>query len=97
MSIDEQETIINMFPKKMSKHAEIYSCIPAMENRLRRFAENNPKEVTIIEKDDAVFATVPASWIRITPKRKCHLTDEQKKANAERLRAYKEAKQNDAT
>lgn len=96
-SLEEQETTINMFPTGVSSKAEIFSCIPAMMNRLRKLAEEYPKEIALREDDGCIFCTLPVDWIRVLPKRKCTLTDEQKKANAERLRAYKEAKQNDAT
>ena len=96
-SFDEQETTINMFPANVSKKAEIFSCVPAMMNRLRDLAADHPGEVAIREDDGCVFATVPVGWVKIQPKRKCNMTEEQRKANAARLAAYMEAKKNDAT
>lgn len=93
-SLEEQETTINVFPSTVSKQAEIFTCIPSMINKMRKLAEENPHDVAIRESDGCVFCTVPVDWIRIAPKRKCTLTDEQKKANAERLAAYREAKLN---
>lgn len=89
---DEQETTINMFPPSVSKKAEIFSCIPAMMDRLRELSEGYPADVAIVEKDGCVTATVPVSWVKIAPKRRSTMTDEQKKANAERLAAYREAR-----
>lgn len=96
-SVNEQETVINMFPSSISKQAEIYTCIPHTMERLRKLASEYPSDVSIIEKHGCVTAAVPIGWVKIQPKRKCNLTDEQKRANAERLAAYREAKQNDAT
>ena len=96
-SFDEQETTINMFPTIVSKTAEIFSCVPTMMNRLRDLAVDHPDEVAIREDDGCIFATVPASWVKVQPKRKCNMTEEQRRANAERLAAYMEAKKNDAT
>lgn len=91
-SMDEQETTINMFPPSVSNKAEIFSCVPAMINRLRKMAEDHPADVAIREDNGCVFCTVPVSWVRIAPKRKCTLTEEQKQANAKRLAEYREAK-----
>lgn len=90
-TIDEQETIINMLPATVSKQAEIYSCVPQMVSRLRKLAEDNPKDVAIMEDDGAVTATVPLSWIKIAPKIKRQMTEEQRQANIERLARYREA------
>ena len=88
---DEQETIINIFPMQITKQAEIYTCIPAMMRKLRTLAAEYPEEVSIVDRTDDVSATVPVSWVKVAPKRKCNLTDEQKRANAERLAAYRKA------
>ena len=96
-SFDEQETTINMFPANVSKTAEIFSCIPAMMNKLRELAVSHPSDVAIKDNEDCVFATVPTSWIKISPKRKSNMTEEQRKANTERLMRYMEAKKNDAS
>ena len=57
--------------------------------RIEKLAEKHPEEC-IIEarnKDGSIVAVVPVSWIRIQPPNK--MTDEQKKAAAERLRVSK--------
>ena len=91
-SLDEQETIINMMPSNVSKFAEVYTCIPGMIQRILKLHEEYPEDVAVVEGDDYINATVPREWIKIQPKRKCTLTDEQKKANAERLAALRQAK-----
>ena len=96
-SIDEQETTINIFPSAVSKQAEIFTCIPLMMKKLRKLAGEYPSDVSLAEHDGCITATVPVGWVRVMPKRKCNLTDEQKRANTERLAKYMEAKKNDAT
>ena len=93
-SFEEQETTVNMFPANISKQAEIFSCIPAMMSRLRKLAEEHPKDVAIREDDGCVFCTVPSSWVHISPKRKVTMTEEQRQENIARLARYREAKKN---
>lgn len=92
VSLNEQETTINMFPASVSDKAEIFTCVPYMMTRLRKLAAEYPQEVELREESECIFCTLPYSWIRISPKRKCTLSEEQKQANAERLRKYMEAK-----
>ena len=92
ISKEEQETTINMFPTGISNKAEIFTCIPAMMTKLFKLAEDHPRDVSIRENDGCLFCTVPVSWVRISPRRKCNLSDEQRKANGERLKAYMEAR-----
>lgn len=92
-SINEQETTINVFPKAVSDKAEIFTCIPTMMDRMRKLAKEYPTDVCIREEDGALFCTVPIGWVKVAPKRKCTLTEEQKAANAARLAAYREVKQ----
>ena len=58
-------------------------------NRLLRFAEQKPDDVTIIkrpeENDGCLYCIVPSNWLKITPPKKCELTEEQKVAMAERM------------
>lgn len=82
--LDEQETIINLSPAQVSKKAQVYSCMPNMVGKLRKYAKERPDDVQI-EKDegDMVFASVDRSWIKIAPKRR--MSEEQRIAAAERL------------
>ena len=96
-SLEEQETTINLYPKQMSDKAEIFTCIPSMITRLRKLAKDHPSDVCIRDKDGCLLCTVPFDWIKIGPKRRVAQTEEQKRANIARLKAYREAKQNDAT
>ena len=56
---------------------------------VRRLKEKFPDEVEITGEnpDGTITAKMPRSWMRISPKRKIHLTDEQAHAAAERLKA----------
>jgi len=90
--LEEQETTINVFPTSVCNKAEIYTCIPNTIQSLRKLCAEYPDDVTIVECDGYINATVPRGWVKIQPKRKCTLTEEQKQANAERLAAYRRAK-----
>lgn len=61
-------------------------------NSIRKLAEEFPEKVQIIavNEDGSIFAHVPSSWMKIQPPRKVEMTDEQKAAAAERLRAVRE-------
>lgn len=91
-TVDEQETTINMFPANVSESAEIYTCIPFMMQRLLNLRKEYPEDVALIEGDGYIDATVPRSWIKIQPKRKCNLSDERRKEIAANLNAAKQAK-----
>lgn len=86
VSLDEQETVINMFPGQVQNYANIYSCIPATMNRLRKLAASDPDCVRIEKEDDiGIFAQVPSSWISIRKPKKMSLTAEQRAAAGARL------------
>lgn len=86
VTMEEQETTINIFPAQVSKTAEIYSCIPAMVKRLKKLAVNRPDAVRILHDDGrSVTAEVDRSCIKVSPKR--IVSDEQRKAASERLAA----------
>ena len=91
-ALEEQETTINIMPAAVSKTAEIYTCIPTVIERIFKLYDEYPEDVCIVEGDGYITATVPRGWIRIQPKRKCTLTEEQKRANGERLAALRAAK-----
>lgn len=57
--------------------------------KIRKLAEQNPDEVTIIrqpeENDGCIYAKLPSSYLKIQPKIKRQLTDEQILACRERM------------
>jgi len=63
-----------------------------MVQRLLKLQEEYPDEVAVIEGDGYIDATVPREWIKIQPKRKSNMTEEQKQASIDRLAAYRAAK-----
>ena len=64
-------------------------------NRVIKLKEQFPDKVEIVteNKDGTITARVPADWIKIRPKTHRELTDEQREAAAERLRAARGAKE----
>lgn len=58
--------------------------------RILKLAEAHPQEVTIKkrpeENDGCIYATMPATWLKISPPAKKDLTDEQRQELAERAR-----------
>ena len=84
--LEEQETTINMFPKKISDRAEIYTCDPLMINRLNKLVSRNPDQVEVLSDDQyGMTVSVDRKWIKISAPRRVTMTDEQRKASAERL------------
>ena len=61
---------------------------------LRRLKEAHPDEVEIVAEnpDGSLLAHLPYSWMRIVPKKKVVMSEEQRAEAAERLRAAREAK-----
>lgn len=83
--LEEQETIISFVPARVSKVAEIYTCMPDWLTKLRKQAEFRPDCVRIKQDlGDALFAEVDRSCIKVAPKRQ--LSEEQRAAAVERLR-----------
>ena len=97
VSLSEQETTINRYPKAASEWVEFYTCIPAEMKKYKKFAEENPEEF-IIEKEDeiGIFGKAKANWyvgLRRPIKRKPR-TEEQKLASVQGLIRAREAKKN---
>ncbi len=59
-------------------------------NKIEKLAKEFPDEVTIIkhaeENDGCVYAKIPASYMRIQPKKRVSMSDEERLEIAERLR-----------
>lgn len=91
-TLDEQETTINVLPAVVSKSAEIYTCIPNMIEKIKKLAEEYPNDVVVVEKDGYVNATVPRGWIKIQPKRKSSMTEEQRRQFVQNMNAGKAQK-----
>ena len=89
--LDEQETIISMFPAQVTTKAEIYTCMPAMVNRMKKLAGSRPDAVRILKEDErSITAEVDRSCIKISPRR--IVSEEQRRQAAERFAAAREKK-----
>ena len=64
--------------------------------KLTKLANEHPDEAKIIvnpeENYGVLLIEVPKSWFKISPPRKCNMTDEQKAAAAERMRSVRAKK-----
>lgn len=60
-------------------------------NWARRMAESHPNEVIIKseDRDGTVVVGIPISWIKVSPPRKCNLTDEQRQERAQMLQKHR--------
>ena len=87
VSLDEQETILNIVPAQISKRMSIYSCIPPEVRYCRKLANEHPEEVIVIKENDyGIEIEVPASWYRRPkPPAKKTMTVEQRAEAAARL------------
>ncbi len=96
VSLEEQETTINLYPRTASPTCDIYSSESATIKRILRYAKLYPNECKI-EKEDAygVQATCPRDWFSYKPPRRLTspMSEERRKAAVERLSAARAAKQ----
>lgn len=95
VSIEEQETTFNLYPKASDALCDIYSCEPAMIKRIKKYAERYPEEFKIEKEDNyGIFANCPRDWFPFRPPRRLTspMTEERKKAAAERMAAARSAK-----
>ena len=89
--LDEQETTINLFPAQVDKMACISTNVPYMVKRFMKMASDYPDQVAIDEVSDTDLSVqIPASWIRIRPKRT--MPDSYKQELLNRLSGRKEKK-----
>ncbi len=85
ISLAEQETTYNLYPKKSGYPCEIYTCVPSEINQIRNLAAQYPD--LRITKEDAcgIFAEAPREWFRLRPPTRRKMTEEQKQALRDRL------------
>lgn len=69
---------------------------PKWIRRIKELAAEHPDEVRVIrmpeQNDGCIYVQLPTEWLKIQPKRKVELTDEQKAKLAERLRSARTPK-----
>lgn len=70
-------------------YATLSSAEYTVVNRIKKLAEKHPDAVQIVaeNKDGSICAHVPWKWVKIAPPRQLNLTDEQRVATGERLKA----------
>lgn len=83
------ETIINFNAEE--KTANCFTLDKTMKRRWEKLIEERPEEVNVIQRsDDLLEIEVPKKWVKVKPPRK--VSDEQKAAASERLKAAREKK-----
>lgn len=59
-------------------------------NKIRKLKEQYPDDIRIIAEpetnDGCIYCQLPASWLKIQPKRKIDLTDEEREVMRERMK-----------
>jgi len=67
-------------------------------NKIRKLKEQHPDKVNILkqpeENDGCIYCTLPPEWFRLQVKIKRELSEEQRLAASERLRAVREKQLN---
>ena len=84
---EEQETIINYLPSRVSAIANVYTANPHVYERLMKLKAKYPDNVQVeYDNESGASFNVPLSWIKIRPNRT--VSAEQRAKSAERLKAY---------
>lgn len=88
------ETCFEYFDKTMYVSSDQQKII----NRVRKLAEQYPEQVTIKnqpeQNDGCIYATMPADWLKLSPPIKREMTDEQRQAASERMKALVQKQKN---
>lgn len=89
--LEEQETIVNVVPKQINEKAFVYTTIPSELKRLWKLHKSNPDDVLIVRDDKygTEFA-IPRRWVTIRKPRA--VSEEQRRASAERFAMYRAQK-----
>lgn len=83
------ETIINFNAEE--KTANCITLDKTVKRRWEKLIEERPEEVNVIQRsDDLLEIEVPKKWVKVKPPRK--VSDEQKAAASDRLKAAREKK-----
>ena len=87
ISLDEQETILNIVPTQISDRIHVYTCISADIRYYKKLAADHPAEVVITRCDNSgVEIEIPSTWFR-RPKKpnRRQMNEEQRAETAARL------------
>lgn len=83
------ETIINFNAEE--KTANCFTLDKTMKRKWEKLIEERPEEVKVIKRnEDLLEIEVPKKWVKVRPPRK--MSDEQREAASERLKAVREKK-----
>lgn len=65
-------------------------------NKIKKLLEEHPDEMRLLASpetnDGCIYVELPSSWLKIQPKRKSYMTEEQKDALRERLAQARQAR-----
>ena len=88
---DFKETCIEYLD--VDKYATFCSSERKWINKIYKLKEKYPNEVRIEaseeDNDGMIIASIPKSWMKVSPPKKMNLTEEQKAERAERMRSLK--------
>ena len=85
LTAEERETIINY--DESTDTACVFTCNTALRNRIKKYMTEHPDEVTMVDDDDCSSDfKLPKKWIKVRPPKQ--MSEEAKKAAAERMREY---------
>lgn len=83
------ETIINFNAEE--KTANCFTLDKTVKRKWEKLIEERPEEVKVIKRnEDLLEIEVPKKWVKVRPPRK--MSDEQREAASERLKAVREKK-----
>lgn len=93
ISLLEQETII--LYNRAEKTASVYTFEPTLKRKLKSAMDKYPELVRVVQEEDSdgvMEFEVPKDWIKVTPKVKKTLSEEEKKIRVERLSKVRKEK-----
>ena len=91
LTLEEQELHINFCPAEMGKNCEVYTTIPHLMKHLEKMVNKYPNECKLV-KEDPYSYTVSMPFKLVKPRSPRIISEEQKKASAERLAKARENK-----
>ena len=95
IAADERETVVNINPH--TKIARVYSSDPVMIRKMRALLVENEAAIHLVHEDQyGMEIEGPANWFRISKPRSVNMSDEQRAACAERMKAWRNS-QKEAT
>ena len=91
--LDEQETVIQFDPIDDVVH--FFSTMPSVIRKYRKLAEKNDIS-PVRDEEDLIEIDIPKNLFQFTVRKKRKLTEEERIASSERLKAYNFKRREDA-